>query len=445
MARQAKTTAFGCSLCGKSKPRTSKKPPSGWKRCGECYTCDRCWRDAYQLRAVALPVLGVIDGGSREGFLAAVDDAFRLSTDLWSWSTRTLLCSDVLRTPGMSGGLPPLAMTATQLYQRYNADGCPCGDMAGINRTSLFGMARAHYEQHRHRALWLGQESLPLHRFPAPYPVHTQGWRQALHEERPALSLRLHGEGSGPRWLLRLASGAPFARQIAGFRQLLALGGDRADCPHRCQLDLYAQPCSQNARGVTVTFRKTSGGQRVPCVLMAKLVCWLPRRTKSEATGCMYLATHPDGFLRAQVEGRDERPWWLYGDQVLQSIRMMEHWHKDHSDWLQRVGDDRKHEKRWPIRQRRQFADAYARRCMKHYRRVKTWIDQMAAQVAGFARRRGVGRVLYCDDNRAFAARFPWHRVRTTLKARLERDGVAYEYAPGREGGGAESPGSPAA
>jgi hypothetical protein len=115
---------------------------------------------------------------------------------------------------------------------------------------------------------------------------------------------------------------------------------------------------------------------------------------------------------------------------------MLRQWRAANEAHLQRLGEDRKHEKRWPIRVRRQYQDAYARRAEKHRRRVKTWIDQMAAQVAGFARRRGVCQVYYDDADRRFADSFPWHQAAEALARALGGGGIT--FTPVREGGGGE-------
>jgi hypothetical protein len=413
---------FLCEICGAGKAGRNARsggvaPPAGWKRLGGSLRCGSCAKSAYVIRAVALPVWGVLEGGSEAEFRDAAKEALRMSTDLWNWSTRQLLQRDVTRTPGAARMPPP---PKVELYRLYNEAGCPCGDVAAKSRTAIFQMAQAHYARCRHGAVWLGKESLPLKRYPAPFPVPAQDWEALLVGERPALPLRLHGKHSGPRWLVRLAGGAPFRRQLAAFRQVASGEAER------CQLDLYTQPCGQGERGLYLSFRETSGGQRIPCRLMAKLVARFPRAARPEGEATLHLRADPEAFWVAEVGGRCERPWLLNGDHLFRSMAMMRQWQARHAAWLQRVGEDRKHEKRWPLGQRRQFADAYARRCEKHRRRVDAWVSQMVAQLLGFARRRGVGTIAYCDDGpRPFPEAFPWSRLKATLKQRCDAAGVA--------------------
>lgn len=404
-----------CDRCGEERKSSKNRLPQGWKRHEGAAHCGACVKKGFALRAVALPVLGVLAGGSEEEFRAAMEDAFRTSTDCWNWATRRLLERDVTRTPTMER-MPPAPKV--DLYKLYNEEGRPIGNLATRSRTALFRMAQTAYGRARYESLWLGRQALPLKRFPAPFPVHNQGWRAMVVEERPALLFRLHGQESGPQWVVRLASGAPFRRHLAQFRQIAAGEAIRA------QLDLYVQGCGRDDRGgIYLNWRKTSGGQRTPERLMAKLVARFPRRAPSPAEGCMLLRTDPECFWVAEVEGRVERPWILNGDHVLQSLGMMRDWRRRHAAWLQRIGEDRKHEKRWPIAERRQFADAYARRCEKHDRRMKTWIDQMVAQAVQFARRRGVATIAYQDDDRV-TADFPWFQLRAALARRCDADGI---------------------
>lgn len=413
---------YTCTCCGGAKTGSGTRKegsfrlPSKWKQPHGNVTCSRCWKAAYVLRAVALPVVAVLEGGTEEEFRAAILDGFRLSTDVNNWATRHLLAHDFVRTPET---LKIPEMPKVDLYRAYNDAGCPCGDLASQSRTALFRAAQSHYVRHRHESLWLGQESLPLKRFPAPFPVHNQGWKAATLQDRPAISFRLHGAETGPRWTVRLASGAPFRRQLRQFAQIVsgeAIAG---------QLDLYTQGCGQTDRnGMYLVWRRTSGGQRRPERLMAKLVAYFPREPKREADEAMLLRTHPASFWVAEIDGRVERPWLLNGDHLARSMAMMRDNRARHEQWLQRIGEDRKHEKRWPIHQRRQFQDAYLKRCEKHHRRVKTWIDQMVAQVVQFAQRRRVGTIAYLDDDRRFALAFPWHQAEVTLHQRCDQAGI---------------------
>ena len=421
------TTTYTCSACGVERPgRATRRGgcalPSKWKARGNGRLCGKCWAAAYAVRAAILPAVAVVGGGTAEEFVAAMRDAFRLSTGLYNWAVRRLLAEDGHRLPGEKGLPPPPKL---EPYRAYNDAGRPLGEAAAGPASAIFRAAKADYLRCRHAALWAGEQSLPLKRFPAPYPVRAQevAGKVALDGQgRPLVTFRLHADGAGPSWTLRLASGREFARQLAMVRQVLS-GEAKVG-----QMDLYTQPCGAGAAGVVLAFRKTSGGQRIPCRLMVKLVGSFPRAAREAGAEVMLLRTDPEAFLVAEVRGRVERPWILNGDHVANSCRMRD-WAEAHANWLQRVGEDRKHEKRWPIGQRRQFADAYAKRCEKHRRRVNTWIGQMAAQVAGFARRRNVGEVVYDDGERGFVGSFPWFVFREALSRRLEADGIRLTHS----------------
>lgn len=439
---------YTCVECGVKKTGRPARDggcamPSGWKSGGGGCRCAGCWKSAYAVRAVTLPAVAVLGGGHDE-FVAAMRDAFRLSTGLYNWGVRRLLAADSHRLPGMKD-VRDMPRPEVNLYKEYNVAGRPLGEPGGGPASQIFSAATKDYLRCREAALWSAEQALPLKRFPAPFPVRAQELtdkagkvvKVAFDEKgRPLVTFRLHAVGSGPSWTLRLAGGRDFARQLSMVRQLLS-GEARV-----AQMDLYTKGCGAGAAGIVINFRKNSGGQRMPCRLMVKLVGSFPRQARGAGAEVMLLRTDPAAFLVAEIRGRVERPWILNGDHVAGSARMC--WLSDvermrleaegHAVWLQRVGEDRKYEKRWPAGHRRQFADAYAKRCEKHRRRVNTWIGQMAAQVAGFARRRNVGEVLYDDGDRAFADSFPWYSFREALSRRLEDDGIRLTHSHSASG-----------
>jgi hypothetical protein len=426
--QQDKATTHACSRCGKGgagkKGRgDSLQRPSGWKEHAGRTICAACVKATFRLRAVAFPVAGVVEGGTWEEFRAALRDAFRASTDLHNWAVRQLLARDAFRLPGQAE-FPPCPKV--DLYKLYNDLGCPLGDVPGLTRATIFQTVQSDYLRRRRiPCLAMGRENLPLKRYPAPVPVHNQAWRAEWREvggrPRPCVSFRLHGvatEGA-PRWVVQLPDGKPFARQLGDFRAILdgetILG----------QLDLYEQPCGQTDHNrATSATRRTSGGANQARRLMVKLVARFPVRERPPASGVLALRTDPEAFWVAEHDGRVVRPWILNADEFVRWCGEMRALHDAHARWLQRMREDTKLERRLDGSRLAQLNDAYRKRCDKHRRRVKTWIDQTVAQVVNYCGRQRVAGLIYDDENRAWLDSFPWHQVRTTLRQRCERDGI---------------------
>lgn len=397
--------------------------PPGWKNHQGKLLCKKCLQQRFVLRAMELPVVGVVEGGTWEEFVTALRDAFRMSTDLYNWAMRQLLVRDFQRTPGMSK-IP--AWEPVDLYKLYNQEGCPVGNVATSTRVCVFDQARKDYVGRRRvPALWLGTENLPLKRYPAPFPVHVGGWkaewRQIDGKRTPCVSLRLHSGEDGPRWVLRLACGRPHRRQLLDFVRILrndAIVG---------QLELYERGCGQTQRNcpTSATKRAPGGASRKHRRLMLKFVGRFPRSERTDCSGVLVLRTDPNAFLVAEHDGRAVRPWILNHDDVTRRDQEMRAMHQKHKDWLQRLREDMKLERRTHAGSRQQILDCFQRRCDKHARRMKTWIDQTVAQVVGYCRRRRIAAVLYDDGIRTWCEQFPWAHLRTTLRTRCERDGIA--------------------
>jgi len=485
------TATYQCIICDTSKPAAKGKLktvggkkvhsdsiPKGWsRRNGNNVICNKCRDRTSRIRAVTLPVMGVVDflddpfaeGKKRadpekaitpenmqKRFLECLTGTYRgeddgprmnnrdgvwhMSTGLANWAVRKLLERDTQMLPNTDSACPgPPVMN---LAATYKAEGHPLGKCATRTIGNIFRAVQSKYKDDRLHAVWLGKKSLPLFRFPYPYPIDSDSWHTGYMEVPldhvgkkraaegkgpatklvPTITLRFHESDTGPRWVLQLPSGQKhWGRHLADFRAI-----HQGNAPKR-QMQLLAKPCAPDDPGVVVIFRETSGGQRIPCRLMVKLVADFPRKTDHGArTEVMYLRTDPQAFWTAAIDGREMRPFILNGDHITRSLWMMKRRHEQHHAWLQRVSEDMKYEKRWPLRVRRQTNDAYQKVCDKHRRRIDTWIKQMVAQTVNFAIRRGVGRIVYDDQNRQWTDSFPWHKLKTLLKQACDARGVHY-------------------
>lgn len=433
--KEVKAPTHACGRCdgkgvGKKARGNSIQRPDGWKDHGGRLLCKKCVGECFCLRAMELPVVGIADGGTWEQFGPALRDAFRCSTGLANWAVRQLLTNDVVRLPGMTA-LP--AMPSIELYKLYNEQGCPLGNVAAQTRAAIFQAVQNDYRSRRRLpCLWTGEEGLPLKRYPAPFPVRNQSWSAEWQtidgRPQPCVSLRLHGmEELGPfqppRWILKLASGRPFARQLRDFKAIV----DGATI--NGQIDLYERPCGQTDRNcaTSATKRGAGGSARQPRRLLVKFVAYFPRPEKAPASGVMSVRTDPEAFWVAEHMGRVVRPWILNGEEMLRWTDEMRFLHQSHAVWLQRMREDAKVERRTHIGSRKQAEDAFEKRCNKHHRRVKTWIDQACAQIVNYCLRQRIAAVLYDDTDRSWCQAFPWYSLCSTLRSKLE----AKQIVPG--------------
>ena len=107
-----------CHRCHAAPPRDGARLPRGWKRHAEAVWCDACWRRAYVLRAVTIPIARPAEG-EWTAFRALLRLAWSESTTLANWAVGHLAAADVVRRPG-DDRMP--AMARLNLYgefQRY--------------------------------------------------------------------------------------------------------------------------------------------------------------------------------------------------------------------------------------------------------------------------------------------------------------------------------------
>ena len=68
-----------CQRLGKS-----ERLPHGWKRLGEAIYCETCWRERYNLRSIALPVVEPV-GEDWAVFREALKDGWTEATAAANW------------------------------------------------------------------------------------------------------------------------------------------------------------------------------------------------------------------------------------------------------------------------------------------------------------------------------------------------------------------------
>jgi hypothetical protein len=372
-----------CSSCNKTVEMKSTKriaPPSGWKRDDAGVFCRDCWQKRAVLRAVVLPIVEIMDG-TWEEFRAAVKAAFRLTTQAANWMMTELYSHDVRRAPSDE------KMPKMQRQYLYPAARVRFPDLPSTTVASLEQAIQAKYRHIRYEVIWTCGKSLPTYRYPHPFPMPSQNVTVTMDDGgRPLVSFRLGDR----RWTVRLKGGPRFRRQLAAVK-LIADGGTKGHA------DLYEKGA----------------------YLMLKLVAWLPRtESPQDRVGTLVVRSTPESLLVA-VNTKDERLWTYHADHIRR-------WSAEHRVQLQRWADDSKFEQR-PVPS---FSDRREAATKKYRNRMDSAVRQIAASLAGYAKRRKFASVSYDDSDMSFCPEFPWFQLRERIQVVLDEYGVEFERVP---------------
>lgn len=366
-----------CSTCDQKRDTT--RTPKGWKRLSTTYYCKRCWGERYVLRAISMPVAHV---GDWKDFRTDLGACWAATTQVSNWMMTQLYTRDVRRNGQEK--LPP--MKSVYLYPEARAlfPTLPAQSVASLEQS-----VTAKYRKRRYGLLWTHAESLPVHRYPVPFPVHNQSWRCYYDESnRPWVSARI----ADKRWEIRLRGGARYKRQLGAFKQMVR--GEAV----RGELALYR-----------VRLQDKPGYQ-----IMVKMVAWLPRPNREGfRIGEIRLRTDAEHLL-VGLNTKDDRLWHYHGDQIV--------------DWAaeerrRRYVEDRRVEGR-------SVKEDGSRRLavVKGRNRLKSAIHQASAALAKHAWRRRVAKVVYRDEERSFVPSFPWFELRDKLREKCEYYGIEFEH-----------------
>lgn len=341
------------------------------------------------VRAVTFPLatpLGLSNERAAEYWLrvnAALASAWALSTSLANWSVIELAKGDVVRGPN-DVKIPKMPRVYLYgLWAKHNQRHAWHGATQSAN--CVMRAVEKKYRATRLQTIWLRRQVLPTYRYPYPFPVHNRSW-QPTYGEHGEYLLRVAFPGAGEPETLRLRTGHEFRRQMAGFRDLESGAAKRGEAA------IY------------------KSGKHT----MAKLVGHFQRQELADREHTMIVRTDPDAFLVAELDGR--APWILNADHVRR-------WQAEHSRYLQRINEDTKYEKRWPLAVRENINHARDKRCRKQRDRLDSFIHQASAAVVEYARRNRVAEVIF-DDQASFIESFPWHSFRTKLAYKLHALGI---------------------
>lgn len=359
------------------------------------------------VRAATFPVASV-EGAEWSDFIASCNASWGMTTRLANWAVRQLWMRDKERRASDKklGAAPKVYLYG--LLKTYHDKAAWAGCMNSAQ--SLLRAVGKKYRACRLETLWAYSRSVMSFRWGVPFPVHNAryllGWTDD-GRKAPLVTLNL----PGGKYRLRLRCGPEFARQLAQYKQL-ASGGAK-----RCEAALYFRGASAN------TGRRKGHGAQGAFTVLLKLVGRFPAAEKAGGR-TMLVRTDPAALWVCELDGR--RPWILNGDHVRRRVAA-------HAAFRQRMGEDLKHERRWPKAKRVQMKEALAKRCAKQNARLDSFVKEAAAMAGNFARRQGVGLVVYDDAGRDYLPDFPWAKLRDRLAENLSAFGAVLKAPEVRE------------
>lgn len=381
-------------------------------------------------RSVTFAIASV-EGGTWQEFTALMYEMGRDATAAANWAIRQHAQHDNL---GNCRGQLPAFSEPADIYDlaKRTFPLMPTGTLS-----QLLQDARNAYKRAR-TAIWHGNQSLPLFRFPAPFPVRAQEWTPVwVHDERPGFCFA-SGRLSDPdrpkypknhvcphcgkkpllkHWTVILAGGPPFKRQLGQFTQMME--GKAI----KLSMAFLMKRCGGTHRNDTV-LKAPGGGQSVRQRFMAKLVVHFPLPPVRPRVGCVTLRTDSQALWIADHEGNEVSPWVLNGDEMRERLQYIQCRVLDHAARRQRMAQDLKLERRTHVGKRQQSLDALQRICTKQQRFINTFIQQSAAGVVNWCDRQHIHTLLYDDSNRDWLNPFPWYALRQALRNKCAEAGI---------------------
>jgi len=279
---------------------------------------------------------------------------------------------------------------------------------ARIAAATLLRKVAIKYGRERYQVIWRRERRTAEYRYPFPFPVHQQSWIPFFTEQRnqPAVICGL----PGGRVSLRLRGGYEFAPAVRVFQRLV--DGDLA----QQELSLTRQRSYWNGARRD-TDRLPGGGNREHYRVMVR-IAYRMEALRCDGQGTWRATTGGGPFLILNTADRPD--WILHAPHVQQ-------WINGHSAFRQRFADDLKYEKRWPRGKRRRMLRRQERGCDRQNDRLRSFLQETAAQVVGHARRNGCGIIIFNDADRSFADPFPWRGLREALKCKCDQVGIVLE------------------
>lgn len=377
-------------LCGLETKRESAG--SGWKKNGGRIWCPDCWKKAYAVRAVTIPIAGPWS----DDFRAALKTAWAASTAVANETIRLLSRADIVRTPNMEK-LPPMPkMPTAGNGSLYGIARTVAPEMDATTAACLTRKVESIYRAMRLDVVWHRNRALQTFKYPMPYPIPNQSWRAYKGDDGELMiSIPLAGQ----RREIRLRGGHEFERQKKMIEQIIS--GDAI----QGELVIFEQNGNQNDN------RPSMQGKRV----VVKMVGWFPVAEAKDRAGALIVTTSKDSMIHA-LNGKDEKLFTIHADHV-------KRWVIAHSAQLQRWSDDTKRELRRPV----PFSERREKACDKFARRMKTAVNQIAAQVVNYADRRKFASIMWNPVDDRFVDSFQWFAFKTAMANRCAALGIEFD------------------
>lgn len=363
------------------------KLPKGWKWRGDAVYSKEAWNSLYCLRAITVPIVSpVCETNSPDALKEAwtvlneqLKDAWQHSTEAANWACKYLWSHDVTRQQD-----DDKCPTMAPVYLYGLRDWSGWSQSAG----AVLRTVEAQYRKKRYEIVWTGSSGVPNVRYPYPYPIHNASWE--LVQE----------SGGQITFGCRLPSGRITVRVRTKNKPRTRI----ADLKH-----LIDNP---DLRGEASLIKKHDG------TIMVKMVGWFPK-TVRVASGELWVRTSAIHLLTLFNE-KEEELQKINGDWIRQKVL-------GHEAMLQRWHDDMKLERRLPKRLARKTKEDIRVRCDKMHARLKTFIDQTAAQIVNYAIRRKLDTIRYDDSEKGYFTAFPWFKMKERLEVVCNRENVKFE------------------
>lgn len=393
-----------CAITQQAKPSKDGSPklPRGWRRIHEQLVCGGCVHGGYITRTASVRIRSATDEDGNEIAYADLRTLIRQSCrDAASAANLTiqqLLRREIVRVPSMTKlcaiPAPPPSPTGAKSTAGYHEIRAALPELDPHSVTSIVQAVDRKWRASRFDVVWRRAAAPPAFRDDMPCPfsaksVQVSERADAVGQKRTQVivSIRLRGQ----RVELWLKRDGEFERHLEQIRRVA-----RGD--YQC--------------GEAAVLLRGNG----QCWL--KLAFMRPKQFEArEMDGVLNVRTGGDRMLTLSF-GDDVR--YINADKQKRDCA-------EHVRRLQRWSEDLKPETRPPASRAKLISQDRAEACKRRHGRVDAFTHELSAQVAGFARRKRVVKVIYDDTDRSYIESFPWHQLKERIATKCDAFGIAFE------------------
>lgn len=316
---------------------------------------------------------------------------------------REYFAGDPAATETTTAGKVRLAKLDKEVSNKaYHAARAAAPELTSSPVSDICQRVRGRYLSDRWAVQVAAQKSVPTFRSPLPLSIRAQNWDMLTGTDE-------HGRET---YLVRFPLAGRLRNDRPTLRLICRTGRDAA---------LLKKIWSGEYKKATLEI--LAPGWVRKGAIRAKVVFSKPDNEPVEPSGVFNVSTGKDHLLIGHAEGRDEIMRW-------------------NADWLRsriiayetrrhRVSEDLKHERRAPKHRRRIWREDAGRSAEKHKNRVKTAIQQIAAQVVGRAKRCGCNVVELDNTDQSWIESFPWYQLKQELSRCCENNDVIFRDVSG--------------